>query len=92
MKYWTLIAATLICASAPALAAEDDFGTMFTSEAPAGFTDAPSEFADGEIAPHLIEPAAGDYFDSEVQGIEEEPQAIEEATDVEPEDAEEIDL
>lgn len=92
MKHLTLIMAASMTVALPAIAA-DDFGSPFTNEAPAGFED--SATADGTIGienipPELIEPAAGDYFDSEDQGVENE-EAETEKKEEQPENAE-IDL
>ena len=91
MKHLTLIMAASLAITLPAIAA-DDFGSPFTNEAPAGFED--SKTADGTIGienipPELIEPAAGDYFDSEDQGVEKEEAEID--NEEQPQNAE-IDL
>ena len=91
MKYVTLIIAATVGFSSMAFSMDDEFGSRFTGQAPAGFSDMPSDSQDlsiEDIPPHLIEPAAGEYFDSEVQGIEEE--ANEEQSPVEEADNEEL--
>ena len=74
MKHYALLT-TALFAFAPFAIAADDFGKPFTDQAPAGFEDGAT--ADGTIGienipPELIEPAAGDYFDSEEQAESEE--------------------
>lgn len=89
MKHLILLIAAIFALGSFAHAA-DDFGKPFTDQAPAGFEDGIADSGSigiENISPELIEPAAGDYFDSEEQGIEED---AENATD--PESESEISL
>ena len=74
MKYTLLLMAIGIF-TFPAQLLADDFGERFYGEAPAALdqgdqaftTDALEQAAQEEFRPELIEPAAGEYFDSENQ-------------------------
>ena len=74
----TLITASFIL-STQALAS-DEFGAMFTNQAPAAFGDVQSvifaEEESGAIAPHLIEPAAGDEDETPTNEVIENDQTI----------------
>jgi len=70
-----LAASACMLSPLPAMAMDEGFGPSFTRETPAALMDsAPVDdgFNMEDFRPELIEPAAGDYFDSEKQGIAEE--------------------
>ena len=88
MKHFTLILAASIGLSFPAFAMDEDFGAPFTDQAPAALDDGTLSIEN--IPPELIEPAAGDYFDSETP--HEHGDHSHDHAEPESEDDQEIDL
>lgn len=91
MKHFTLILAASIGLTFSAFAMDEDFGAPFTDQVPAALDDGTLSIEN--IPPELIEPAAGDYFDSETHehGEHSHPHSHENG-EQEQKDDQEIDL